>query len=259
MSAVTWHDQLEAFFEDRARRISAEPTLEDLCYVAGRDPRLWKDEAIRDDLISTIISLMHADKSSSVLEVGTAAGFLAKLIAPRVSRFTGVDLSNAALAVARRLKLPNAIFETADGKKLPFPDSHFDCSFCHHVFINLPSFADGLPLISEMLRVVRPGGRVLIGDVPDRRKAAELPEHVVRVSNDLKSRFGSLPTPPPQREVVAATIVPSVVTYDFSREDFVAAADRLQARVEIHEVHAMNPYFGYRFNAVYVREGHEGG
>jgi SAM-dependent methyltransferase len=258
MSAVAWHDQLEAFFEHRAMRISAEPTLEALCYVAGRDPRLWRDRAISDELASSIISLMHAGEDSNVLEVGCAAGFLAMLVAPRVNRFTGVDLAKEALAVARRLKLPNANFETADGRNLPFPDNHFDCCFCHHVFINFPSFADGLPIISEMLRVVRPGGRVLIGDIPDRAKAAELPEHVVRVSRELESRFGPLPTPPPEPEVVTPSVVPAVVTYDFSREEFVSAGDELRARVEIHEAHAMNPYFGYRFNATYLSEGYEG-
>jgi SAM-dependent methyltransferase len=258
MSAVTWHDQLEAFFEDRAMRIPAKPTLEDLCFVAGRDPRQWREQVFRDDLASTIVTLMHADKNSSVLEVGSAAGFLAMLVSPRVGRFTGVDLSNNALAVARRLGILNAEFKAGNGKDLPFPDNHFDCAFCHHVFINFPSFAEGLPVIREMLRVVRPGGRVLIGDVPDRAKAGELPQHVVRVSRALEERFGPLPMHPPERETAISSIVPAAVTYDFHRDEFIAAGETLRARVEIFEVHPMNPYLGYRFNATYACEGHEG-
>lgn len=44
-----WQDRLEAFFELRARQISDEPTPEDLCYIAGRNPPLWTDQSLLSD------------------------------------------------------------------------------------------------------------------------------------------------------------------------------------------------------------------
>ena len=98
-----------------------------------------------------------------MLEIGSAAGFLAKLIAPHVGSFVGVDLSEDAFNVARRLRLPNARFLQADGGALPFPDETFDGILCYDVFTNFPNFSDGEPLIREMIRVAKRGRPVLVG------------------------------------------------------------------------------------------------
>lgn len=53
-----WRERLEAFFELRASSITERPTLEDLCYIAGRNPRLWADERLLDDLRFDMLALM---------------------------------------------------------------------------------------------------------------------------------------------------------------------------------------------------------
>jgi SAM-dependent methyltransferase len=281
-----WQVALSAFFEQRGAAISGAPTLEDLCYVAGRDPRIWRDNETCDDLANSILELMRANQKSSILEVGCAAGFLAFLVAPRVHAFIGVDLAAGALNVANRLGIPNASFRQVNVGALPFADAAFDAAFCYDVFTNFPSIEDGVDLVREMLRVVRPGGRVLVGNVPDTLRAGDLPERVQAINADLEARHGPY-VPPPLREQLPIRskltprkpsfwtrllkggdldrepVVPSpqygglapfIVTYDFLREDFVKVGAQLGAKVELAEVHERNPYRGFRFNVVFSRE-----
>lgn len=273
----SWQQSLHEFFDLRSEAVLGIPSEEDLCYIAGRDPRLWLDPNMRQDLTQSVLDMSGANRDSCILEVGCAAGFLAQLVAPCVKCYTGVDLAETPLKVARRLRLDNAVFQKANGESLPFADASFDSVFCYDVFTNFPSFEDGAPLIREMLRVVKPGCKVLVGSIPDEKRAAELPELVQAVSRNLDSRFGPIkprpelvprfvapsseskpglfgrlfkPAPPP---VATVPIAPIIVTYDFRREDFLSLGESLGAEVVIQDVHKLNPYRGYRFNAVFTR------
>lgn len=278
-----WRESLHDFFHLRGDAIEGAPSHEDLCYIAGRDPRVWMDPAIRLDLAQSILELSGATAQSSVLEVGSAAGFLAQLVAPRVASFTGVDLAEGPLKVARRLGLANARFQKADGESLPFEDASFDCVFCYDVFTNFPAFDDGEPLIREMLRVVKPGGRVLIGSIPDSAESERFQQRVAEVSAELDRKFGppaavpveevpgtqgagggwlaklfrtlrgdkvETPVPVP---VTNSAVRPEIVCYEFAREDFRELGRRLGIEAHIRDIHSMNPYHGFRFNAVFTR------
>src|ERR1700722_7311656 len=105
MTSDGWRERLEAFFELRARSIVEKPTLEDLCYIAGRNPLLWTEKPLLNDFKINMLDLMNIDRGSSVLEVGCAAGFLAKVLAASVDKYVGVDLVETPLDVARRLGL----------------------------------------------------------------------------------------------------------------------------------------------------------
>jgi SAM-dependent methyltransferase len=284
-----WRPKLHEFFDQRARAIGGVPTHEELCYIAGRDPRVWLNPAVRDDLTQSILGLSDATASSHVLEVGSAAGFLAQLIAPHVGQFTGVDLAEEPLVVARRLGLSNASFRKADGERLPFTDSSFDAVFCYDVFTNFPDIDIGVPLIIDMLRVVKPGGKVLVGSIPDKDRVSELPARIASLQAELNATYGPLPVMPdpvpPEAIILPAepvalqplgfwarlfgkkmpsaakapvvearpTIAPEILCYEFSRDDFIEIGNRLGADVAVHEIHALNPYVGFRFNAVFTK------
>jgi ubiquinone/menaquinone biosynthesis C-methylase UbiE len=265
-----WQDRLEAFFELRARQVSDEPTLEDLCYIAGRNPFLWTDRNLLDDLKSHIFDLLQLDRGSKVLEVGCAAGLLALLVAPNVGKYVGIDLAEAPLSVARRLRLDNAEFQQAPGENPKFGDREFDAAFCYDVFSNFPNFELGETIIREMLRVVRSGGRVLIGSVPDRSKI----ELTQQISARLAAGFEQQRSRPPlqniskprnagrlskvarylgiRNKLVAREIKPEIVSYYFSKDDFIAFGKRLQVETRFAEIHPRNPYLGTRFNVVFT-------
>lgn len=259
-----WKPSLERFFSERASHLHGDITYQDLCYVSGREPRLWSEPGLYEDMVESISTLIQASPRSEVLEVGCAAGFIARGITPGVSRYVGVDLSRAALSVARRLRIPNARFRHADGAKLPFRPGSFDAAFCYDVLTNLPSFDAAAPIITDMVRVVRSGGRVLVGSIPDAAVQGPFEERVKEVVGALDRKFGTLaprPVDPEPDSLLARVkrrfsrterIVPQILCYYFRREDFVALGNVLGCETRISEIHARNPYAKFRFNALYT-------
>ena len=167
---------------------------------------------------------------------------------------------NRAAAIRGFCCLANAFFRQANGERLPFEDGTFDAAFCYDVFTNFPSLDDGVPLIDEMLRTVRVGGKVLIGNIPDRALAPELPARVAEISREMDRRYGRPYEPRRTHTDTALTYSypnnarPGIVTYDFTREEFLNLDRRLGAAATIHESHVLNPYFKFRFNSIFCRE-----
>jgi ubiquinone/menaquinone biosynthesis C-methylase UbiE len=261
MTAAAWRSSLQTFFAERAHVVGRKPSLADLCWASGRDARIWADTLRHSRLVDSVMSLLELNSQARVLEVGSGSGYIASELAPRVAHYVGVDVAAAAVRLAARLDLPHASFRRADGGKLPFRDGGFDGAVCYDVFTNLPSFAEGLPIIHEMLRVVRSGGRVLIGSIPDRATKAEFESKYRKTVAELEASLGPAHEPEPAavtswRNRLRGWLRPSapagqIVSYYFDRSDFLRAGSTLSAEAEIRPVHAENPYAAFRFNVVY--------
>lgn len=97
----------------------------------------------------------------SVLDVGCGTGILARTAADRVGatgRVVGVDLSDAMLGVARRLR-PDLEWHRGDAGALPLPDGAFDLVACQSVLMFMP---DATRALAEMGRVAGPHGTVAV-------------------------------------------------------------------------------------------------
>jgi len=96
-----------------------------------------------------------------VLDAGCGAGALAQALAPHVREVVGVDQDEALLAAARAGSPANCVFEAGDITHLSFRFGEFDVAGClrvlHHV--RRPEL-----VVSELARVARPGGLVLVVD-----------------------------------------------------------------------------------------------
>ncbi|HEX3332966.1 MAG TPA: class I SAM-dependent methyltransferase [Acidimicrobiales bacterium] len=96
----------------------------------------------------------------SLLDVGCGTGTTDQVLAPRVRRLHGVDVSEEMLTQARR-NLPEAQFSWYDGERLPFDDGTFDVvvAICvlHHVPVSQRS-----TVVGEMVRVTRREGVVAV-------------------------------------------------------------------------------------------------
>jgi arsenite methyltransferase len=99
-----------------------------------------------------------------VADVGSGTGFIAAALAPLVRRVYVTDGSPEMLAVARQnlAQFDNLEFHLADGQQLPFPDESLDAVFANMYLHHAP---DPLAAIREMVRVLRPGGRLVITDM----------------------------------------------------------------------------------------------
>ena len=103
------------------------------------------------------------DGQIDVLDIGCGNGALLNALSDRIASGTGVDESAEILERARRrnAERKNVSFQKIAGPVLPFPDASFD------VAISLMSFRylDWDPLLKEIKRVMKPGGKFLIVDM----------------------------------------------------------------------------------------------
>jgi demethylmenaquinone methyltransferase / 2-methoxy-6-polyprenyl-1,4-benzoquinol methylase len=107
-----------------------------------------------------LLKIAAVKKDDSALDVCCGTGDLAESLAAVGARTVGCDFSSAMLAVAKSRK-PHLNYVQADALRLPFEDSRFDVVTIGYGLRNLADFRHG---ISELLRVLKPGGRLLILD-----------------------------------------------------------------------------------------------
>jgi ubiquinone/menaquinone biosynthesis C-methylase UbiE len=101
-------------------------------------------------------------KDLAVLEIGCGLGTDGAQFAKAGAHYTGIDLTDAAVDLARRrFELFNlrGSFRVADAEKLDFPDNSFDLVYSHGVLHHTP---DTQAAIREIHRVLRPGGRAVV-------------------------------------------------------------------------------------------------
>jgi ubiquinone/menaquinone biosynthesis C-methylase UbiE len=117
---------------------------------------------------------MSAD--ATALDVATGTGEFARALAPHVSTVIGLDATDAMLergkSFVRKHGIPNIAFQKGIVQDMPFEDETFDIVSSRYAFHH---FADPKPVLSEMIRVCRKGGYLIIVDivVPDESTAAE--------------------------------------------------------------------------------------
>jgi ArsR family transcriptional regulator len=100
-----------------------------------------------------------------LLDIGTGTGRILALVARRVGRGIGIDLSRDMLIVARAnlqgAGIPNCQVRQADMYRLPWTEPSFDAVTVHRV---LHYAEDPARVIAEAARVLRPGGQLIVVD-----------------------------------------------------------------------------------------------
>lgn len=140
--------------------------------LSGLDPesyRRWRASeigAITERLEQRLILEMLGDAAGcKILDIGCGDGALACDLTRRGAFVTGIDTSASMIESAReRAKANDADidFHLADAAELPFPDEQFDAATA----ITILCFVkDARPVFGEIARVLRPGGRFVIGEL----------------------------------------------------------------------------------------------
>ena len=105
--------------------------------------------------------LAQAGPGKAILDVATGTGDLAIEMAARGAAVIGSDFSEEMLRQARS-KQPHIAWESANALELPYEDNRFDAATVGFGARNFSDLARG---VSEMARVVKPGGRVVILEI----------------------------------------------------------------------------------------------
>ena len=97
-----------------------------------------------------------------VLEIGCGLGTDGAQFAKAGAYYTGIDLTEAAIELARRRFECSGLhgeFRVADAENLDFADGSFDLVYSHGVLHHTPDTARA---VQEMHRVLKPGGRAVV-------------------------------------------------------------------------------------------------
>jgi SAM-dependent methyltransferase len=126
---------------------------------AGREHGFFLDA--KAEAISGLCRRRGLDTAAmDALDVGCGVGLMASRLAPGFRAYHGVDPSEESIPRAR-MSVPQARFDAYDGRRLPFGDDRFDLAMATLVFHHVPP-AQWAELLTEMKRVVRPGGLVVL-------------------------------------------------------------------------------------------------
>jgi len=116
----------------------------------------WWYRVRRKIAIDLIKEYTGADKDKKIADIGCGTGALLHELSV-LGKVYGIDSSAKAISYCRQRGLQN--LTTGNIDNLPFADDEFDVALCLDVLEHLP---DDRRAISEIRRVVRPGGLVII-------------------------------------------------------------------------------------------------
>ena len=141
-----------------------------------------------------ILDLVLAGRSAlDALDAGCGTGFLTFELVARGHRVIGVDFAPAMIAEARRKAAECAVrvrLEEADAEQLPFAPGSFDLAISRHLLWTLPHPEAA---IDEWIRVLLPGGRLVIVDGQFDAAALTPPPGSARASEEYAAVGDQLP------------------------------------------------------------------
>ena len=125
------------------------------------------------ELVTDLLSRADLSDVREVLEAGCGVGAASALMAERGMNVTGVDLDEEQIMMAKRFQGEgeNLRFMVSDITALPFEDGEFDMILSMGVLHHIPTWREA---VTEVMRVLKPGGEYLLGDMAFSRLTVRL-------------------------------------------------------------------------------------
>jgi ubiquinone/menaquinone biosynthesis C-methylase UbiE len=134
-------------------RDGANPWTDDEFYALGAD---WLD-------FKVAWQRTVGYSAGTVLEVGSGAGRITRMLAETFEQVIATDVSEDMLSYARaRISAPNVSWQLSNGDRIPAANDSVDATFSCHVFQHFPDTASQLATFQEIFRVLRPRGTFFI-------------------------------------------------------------------------------------------------
>ncbi|MBW6474687.1 MAG: arsenite methyltransferase [Anaerolineaceae bacterium] len=117
-----------------------------------------------DSLREEVLAKAYLLPEMVVADIGAGSGFLSSVLVERVRLVHLVDASKEMLSQAQKnlSTSTNAVYHVAEGRTIPLPDASLDAVFANMYLHHAP---DPKAAIQEMVRLLKPGGRLLISDL----------------------------------------------------------------------------------------------
>lgn len=133
-------------------------------------------EMCREDYPQMLAEL-EKEPFDAVLDVGCGTGAVLALLHEKYPdrRYVGLDLTPEMIEVARTKVAPGMEFVVGDAENLPFDEASFDAVLCSNSFHHYPNPA---AFLAGALRVLRPGGRLILRDYTSSDFVVWLMNHV---------------------------------------------------------------------------------
>lgn len=143
-----------------------------------------KIEKLKD--CEKLLDLIHWSGDEQVLDIGCGRGLMLVGAAKRLTsgKAIGIDLwqqndqaKNDAAATLENAAIEGVIeridVKTADMRQIPFPDRAFDVVVSSWAVHNLDVASDRYKALDEIIRVLKPNGRVILADIVNQAEYAE--------------------------------------------------------------------------------------
>ena len=134
-------------------RDGEHPWTEEEFYVLGAD---WHD-------FNAAWLRTTGYKAGSVLEIGSGAGRITRMLSATFAQVIATDVSPDILEFAReRISAGNISWQVSNGDTIPAVDASVDAVFSCHVFQHFPNNANQLAVFREVHRVLKSGATFFV-------------------------------------------------------------------------------------------------
>ncbi|TYK66819.1 class I SAM-dependent methyltransferase [Colwellia echini] len=134
------------------------------------------------DSLELLVQMSQVDLNSNVLDVASGPGLVATEFSKKCKNVECLDLTPAMLKQAKNraseANILNMSFREGDAMNLPYEDNSFDVVLTRYSFHH---FLTPEKALQEMIRVCKPGGRVVVADVAIEQRFMEQFNHIERL------------------------------------------------------------------------------